>query len=636
MRQAYAVAAAASVIISLALFLPSPTGATTGDERVIVDAPISGPAWTETGAWRSKIQQVFDARTRTLTRRFYEVWDPEPSRDLDFVWTPERPETDRPGRINGSGHLVWRLKELPSYDRESVFAEYRGTIRNGRVEGRGAYLDKAGLLYEGEWRGGLMHGHGTLKLPSGDEYVGKFLYGKAHGAGRYIDITGEVYEGRFVDGYRHGRGTTTLPNGVRYASVWVAGKEVEDSYRVRLAQSGGRGVPGGADDIRLGISVNRRLPPPRRGQEPRIPEGDLWYSIANTSTGLSLRPDNKRLMSMWKGAANIQLTKGEEIGDADSYGIFSLSRGQLVPLTLNLELQNRSRRPIQVIGTYVDVRSSMSDLQPAVQLRSGASLINYSYRNEFKLQLTLENFGWSPARSATLRYSIVPPPGSASGSSPQVTRSIGQVQRTAIVDLSSDLAARGIDVAYLRAQAKTGIPCTLPEARVCLESRGEDGKFADECKPTPAKCLAQYRTLPALRSVAALLSVEESDVFVTIAGSLDYTWTDVKGTSHQRSSPFRSRVHLGFIRQEFEAGEGGERQIISSRPVHLRLDAANYRLPLSVRANVSSGRASRFALPLKAEKASSHEFSIVFQLSDGREIRSRTINLLYFTPSWFK
>jgi hypothetical protein len=125
---------------------------------------------------------------------------PHPSRELDFVWTPDNPATDKPGRISGSGQLIWRFKGKPIYDRSSVFAEYRGTVRDGKIEGHGSYLDHTGLMYENQWRKGLMEGLGSLKLPAGDEYVGQFRSGKADGVGGHIEITGEVYEGRLHQG----------------------------------------------------------------------------------------------------------------------------------------------------------------------------------------------------------------------------------------------------------------------------------------------------------------------------------------------------------------------------------------------------------------------------------------------------
>ena len=52
----------------------------------------------------------------------------------------------------------------------------------------------------------------------------------------------------------------------------------------------------------------------------------------------------------------------------DEYGVFSFSKGELLPLTLVFEVQNRSGRPTEVSGAYLAVESSVSDLQPAIQL----------------------------------------------------------------------------------------------------------------------------------------------------------------------------------------------------------------------------------------------------------------------------
>ena len=102
----------------------------------IGDPELAGAASVEPGAWRTKLQQVFDPATRTLSRRMYTIWDAEPSRDLDFIWKPDRLSDERPGRINGSGHLIWRIKGKPAYDPSSVFAEYRGTCaRAGSRDG---------------------------------------------------------------------------------------------------------------------------------------------------------------------------------------------------------------------------------------------------------------------------------------------------------------------------------------------------------------------------------------------------------------------------------------------------------------------------------------------------------------------
>ncbi len=163
-----------------------------GRDEAAADPEIAGPAPVEPGAWRSKVQQKFDPQTRTLSRQLYTIWDAEPSRDRDFTWTPDRPQADKPGRINGSGLLTWRIKGKPTYDPAAIVAQYRGAIRGGHIEGFGIFLDRDGLFYEGEWKAGLMHGQGRLQLPGGDEYVGEFRAGQASGSGRYIDASGEI------------------------------------------------------------------------------------------------------------------------------------------------------------------------------------------------------------------------------------------------------------------------------------------------------------------------------------------------------------------------------------------------------------------------------------------------------------
>src|SRR5262245_3999781 len=145
-----------------------------GPNGVSSDSTIAGRLPAESGAWRTRTQQVFDPVKRMLVRRLYTVWDPEPSRNLDFVWIPDALADDREGAVTGQGQLIWRIKGKPAYDPASIFAEFRGFMKDGRADGRGRYFDSNGLTYEGEWKNGVMEGHGRLKLPNTDEYVGQF------------------------------------------------------------------------------------------------------------------------------------------------------------------------------------------------------------------------------------------------------------------------------------------------------------------------------------------------------------------------------------------------------------------------------------------------------------------------------
>src|SRR5436190_19167931 len=140
-----------SGLISVASF-----GARLDD--VVIDPEIAGPLSLEAGAWRTKTQQVFDPAERMLIRRMYMVWDPAPSRNLDFVWVANSIRDDREGKVNGEGRLIWRFKGKPAYDAASIFAEFRGAMKDGRAEGYGSYVDATGIAYKGEWKNGLTDG----------------------------------------------------------------------------------------------------------------------------------------------------------------------------------------------------------------------------------------------------------------------------------------------------------------------------------------------------------------------------------------------------------------------------------------------------------------------------------------------
>ncbi len=596
----------------------------TGELQSIADQAISGPVWIETGQWRGKIQQVFDARTRTLVRRAYEVWDPEPSRDLDFVWTPDRPEFDRSGRINGSGHLVWRLKGLPIYDRNSTFAEYRGTLRRGRIEGRGNYLDRSRLYYEGEWRDGWMHGRGKLILPSGDEYEGEFRRGRAHGAGRFIDITGEIYEGQFVDGHRHSLGTTTLPNGHRYSSAWIAGKEIEASYRLRLAQTGNKGVPGVIDDIRIGVTIDRRLPPlPKDGY--RSDKGDLFYSVVNSANGLAIRPDDKRLMSVWKGGGEIQL-KEDEIRPLgiEEYGVLSLVKGQLVPLTLMLEVQNRTSVRQQVTGAYLDVRRSVTDTKPAIQLRlterEELARVTDCNGSSFRSVLRFENFGWSSAENAKIDLSFHAPENKQRPARLDHSHSVGSIRQTLHFNLESQLRALGVDAAALiAAEKRGGLHCRV----------GNMSGGLAQCK----RDLLGSRIFGSL--AGKLRMADYGGIYVHVVGNLSYDWKQQDGAVRNTVSPFTLDVGLGKLPITAECGEGGEREIVAQKPLTLQLDRNAYRVPVAFQTSIPPGQVARYPMTLSVGKSSHHEFEIVLQMSDGSVKRSRLLDLIYYRPSWF-
>ena len=182
------------------------------------------------------------------------------------------------------------------------------------------------------------------------------------------------------------------------------------------------------------------------------------------------------------------------------------------------------------------------------------------------------------------------------------------------IDLEPELRAAGVDTAKLAASSKSGFVCRSGLSK-------------------PA-CLEQVKSTGIFGSIASQVGLrnDTSDIYVSARGTLDYNW---RGGSQTRSSPYNVLLPLGHIKIEAECGEGGEREVVAANALQLRLDQTGYRLPISFQRSIPAGRTSQYEVTLKAAKSSQHDFTVVLQLADGREISSRPVNLVYYLPSWF-
>jgi hypothetical protein len=92
-----------------------------------------------------------------------------------------------------------------------------GHFEHGVRQGHGRLETADGVVWEGDWQGGVPHGQCTsLREPSDGgthEYVGGWAHGARHGQGRQVDASGDAYEGAWVRGRKEGRGTETLGGG---------------------------------------------------------------------------------------------------------------------------------------------------------------------------------------------------------------------------------------------------------------------------------------------------------------------------------------------------------------------------------------------------------------------------------------
>jgi hypothetical protein len=254
----------------------------------------------------------------------------------------------------------------------------------------------------------------------------------------------------------------------------------------------------------------------------------------------------------------------------------------------------------------LEVSESDTDNQPAIQMISADD--TFCVVSSYATNFTLENYGESPANGTQMRISFGPP---GAGSGPQFTKQIGNLAGRMQISFEQELKQSQVNVSQLKRLSNDGIRCPSGSLPACLSS---------------------IRSDPTFGSLGPQLDLRDLQIIVPVSGSLDYVWTDNKGTPHRRSSPFQVRVGLGKFKLDTECGEGAAPEPQQVKAIQLQLDATNYAVPLQFQRTVAAGQVARFALPVGAAKSSDHAFRIVAALSNGQEVSSLPISLLYFRP----
>ena len=157
-----------------------------------------------------------------------------------------------------------------------------------------------------------------------------------------------------------------------------------------------------------------------------------------------------------------------------------------------------------------------------------------------------------------------------------------------------------------------------------------------ECKSGNVKsCLAKLRTSTKFGQLGHRLALHGPAIVLDLPSSLEYYWHDSKGEAHDWRHPFTLSLPVGVFKESNECGGPLEPAIITTKTQKFRLDAQGYRIPLVFETTLKPGQTVPLRLPVEAEKSSLHHFTVVLQLSDGREIRSQPIELNYYRPRWF-
>ena len=110
-------------------------------------------------------------------------------------------------RFHGNGELLLTQKgiiaPLPwgknkNHEGKICFpfnVSYKGTFKDGKMNGQGEYYAENGEWYKGDWKNGKKHGVGEFHYVDGSRYKGEWENDLRHGQGEYHDTDGNWYKG---------------------------------------------------------------------------------------------------------------------------------------------------------------------------------------------------------------------------------------------------------------------------------------------------------------------------------------------------------------------------------------------------------------------------------------------------------
>ncbi|TCP85321.1 hypothetical protein C8J31_107289 [Rhizobium sp. PP-CC-2G-626] len=591
-------------ILTLFTFLASPQANLVAGELIKLPSPPAPSADAvldnlSNGQWRTRTQLVWDNGLQKLTRKSYEIWDPYVSRGLDLFWAPENATADRAGQLNGLGRLSWRLPGAASYDEHATKIQYEGEFKDGKADGQGELREDTGAYYRGSWKDGLMDGQGRLHFENGDEYVGAFKAGQREGAGIYFYPTGEVYDGAFRAGLRDGPGKLQIASGSAYEALWNKNEEVLGSRRL---VTGIIPVQLKENEISVGVSVDRR---PMRDQNAFADV--MAYISESTPDSLSIYPDNQRVLDVWRGRTEIQVTAEEEASVKLNRSFLGPPE-QYKPVPIIFDVQNHTSRRISIAGVFIDVAESESDRDPAVQV------IGPTWGGcggpGFWTSFQLENFGWSDLQNTKIVGKFLTENGSEVAN-PFIAQ-LGTIGEKGKTDVVAALVAAGLN------------------AKKMSEEEFKCGKGTSE-----SACLNMARNAGVFGKLRDLVRLNDVFFYLPMKSTLEYDWADANGQLRHKVSPFTVDLALGTRELMSECGEGSLPEARFRDPFQLKADARNYRIPIPLAEDLQPGVKGRWRIQLDAPMSSNHKLRIVVQLADGRDIASRPIKLLYFKPRLF-
>jgi hypothetical protein len=228
------------------------------------------------------------------------------------------------------------------------------------------------------------------------------------------------------------------------------------------------------------------------------------------------------------------------------------------------------------------------------------------------IAFSIENYGWAAAEDARLEFRFQSHNRESSTEPTEIA--LGDIATVHDFTFESPLARFDVDVPAL---PDLGYGCTSEESGLdCVDRLRRSGVFGR---------LSDY------------LVVQKRRFGFVADGFIRYRWKEGDGRAQSATSPFHAFIPIGTLesRAECEGSDYEDLEDIGGGPFELRIAELAYRIPLPIRSTAPEGTVTRWRLGLEASKSSRHRLRVALQLADGRLVRSRDIDLLFFRPQTY-
>ncbi len=550
------------------------------------------PASTPTTAER--VQVIYDAATRSVSRVAVRVVDPHPALGLDFVWQPDAgnwPGVDAESKLaTGKGTLTWRVKGSANYDPATIFSTYRGELVAGAPEGRGRLERRDGGVMEGSWKAGKLDGAGISLDAAGNRYEGSFVAGVPEGEGRLMARDGSIYRGGFRAGLKHGAGTLRLAGGTEIRSVWRDGVDTVARHPAALAdatvggllkaQSGG----GDAGKVEMSVVIDQRI----------TDQQEVKYQHLVRDEDIAIYPVDDAINELWNGDGMISQDLTPFSVDTDSIFAF-----------VEVEMKTTDQSRVKVDSMELEVAWSDAYRKPMLSLQQHIGCVG------FRPTFNFMNHGWGAVKNPrmTVRFTSPEKPDEAS---PDYQVALDGFEEGTDVSIRSALEEAGVDARAL-----------------------ETERFKCDSFDKLNVCKAQVFNKVGFGAIADFVSGDQV-LSTNATGEISYDYSDDRGETYSATERFEVPISLAVIEipeSVAECGDGGGMAADALRYIDVELPTGkeNYAIDLPIRGN-KNVKDYTARLKVFSEMSSLHSFTPVMKFADGSTRRTKPITLFYYKP----